>query len=754
MKNKNFEKRAISLFEIIILIASIYAFSYFVGSEFRFVSAADISGIPAPTGVDSVSSNLPGATSAIGNGISSTPAPTSALSGLSSDMMAEAKAAAGVGTAGTAATSGANLPDMMLEAKAGAKSIATWTPPTGTKLVGWEKFGGNLLSSWASISINAGIAAGLYYGTTYVLQWAGVSPQLSDYISHAIGIGFGIGAGLAFLYSAATGTSVWGIAIAGITVSGLGLIGAGIGALFALITYRDIRIDKVQFNCLPWHPATGGGPNGEDDCQLCNKGPLPCTQYKCESLGQSCKMFDYGGTNEACVWNNRNDIQPPKITSWDGPLDKTKFEYNPITATLPGDTGVIIKDKTTSDGCIPAFTRLTYGISIDKPGICKADLNRTDNFDEMKTTLTNGGPYNYTLISVSGGLIELSNEAINLSNGGNFNVYVRCQSANGYSNTGTFVFKYCVQKTPDTTAPTIAVTEPSNGWFVENGKTSQDVNIYTDKPADCKWSHNDELYDNMPNTMTCAQSITEMNANTYYKCSGTLDGLKDSVENDFYFNCKSYPKNAPADRYTMATNYKYVLYGTQPLVIDSVTPDVGSTIKDATQSVKVTLTAHTSAGYNKGQAYCDFKETSQPDSAYVLFANTNSYQHSQDLWLDAGNYDYTIKCCDLAELNGNCATQSTQFSVESDFQPPTVVRVYNENNQLNVVTDEPSSCVYGTNSCSYDFSDGINMSSMDSMNHFTDWNTNSNYYVKCQDQFGNKPNPDECSITVRPFSSF
>ena len=235
-------------------------------------------------------------------------------------------------------------------------------------------------------------------------------------------------------------------------------------------------------------------------------------------------------------------------------------------------------------------------------------------------------------------------------------MYVRCESANGYANTGVFVFKYCVQSQPDTTAPTIVLTNPLNGWYTASGTTSQQVNVYTDKPSTCKWSHSNEGYDSMSNNMTCVQSITEMNANSFYQCSANLTGLKDNVENDFYFNCKSYPLNAEANRYKMATNYVYKLFGTQPLVINSLTPN-GTTIKDSTQSVKVTLTATTSAGFNKGNAYCSFKNTADNDGSYVLFANTNSYTSSQDLWLNAGDYDYTVQCCDLAKDTGNCATK-------------------------------------------------------------------------------------------------
>jgi len=311
-----------------------------------------------------------------------------------------------------------------------------------------------------------------------------------------------------------------------------------------------------------------------------------------------------------------------------------------------------------------------------------------------------------------------------------------------------------VQDEPDTTAPSIELTDPLNGWFTESGIISQDVNVYTDKPADCKWSHSDVDYDSMANVMTCSKSITEMNANTLYKCNTTLTGLKDETENKFYFKCKSYPLKNESDRYTMAESYEYILTGTKPLVIDSISPVEDSVIMDSTESVKVTLTAKTSAGYNEGQSYCSFKNSSEDDSAYVLFANTNSYTHSQDLWLDEGDYEYTIKCCDIAELTGNCDNETTEFEVETDFEFPVVVRVYNDNAQLTLITNEKAECVYGPHDCTYDFADGIAFPTTTEQEHSADWDTGNNFYIKCKDEFGNEPEPDECNMVARPFSSY
>jgi hypothetical protein len=242
-----------------------------------------------------------------------------------------------------------------------------------------------------------------------------------------------------------------------------------------------------------------------------------------------------------------------------------------------------------------------------------------------------------------------------------------------------------------------------------------------------------------------------MNANMLYHCSTNVTGLKDGVENDFYFRCKSYPLNNESDRYANTESYKYTLIGTQDLVIDSISPVDRTLLKDSTQSVKVDLDVKTSAGYKDGEATCSYADTSGTNKKYVLFANTNSYESTQELWLDSGSYTYTIKCCDLG---GNCKTQSTSFDVETDSNAPNVIRVYNDVNQLKIITDEDASCVYDTTSCSYSFDDGLKMTSSNNREHSTDWNVDNVFYIKCKDAYGNMPSPDECSLIARPITSY
>lgn len=131
--------------------------------------------------------------------------------------------------------------------------------------------------------------------------------------------------------------------------------------------------------------------------------------------------------------------------------------------------------------------------------------------------------------------------------------------------------------------------------------------------------------------------------------------------------------------------------------------------------------------------------------------------HTQELWLASGDYNYFIRCRDKG---GNIDTKEIKFKVATDTVAPMVVRVFNEDNYLKIITDEPSDCAYSTSTCNFDLStneDGeqgewdANLMSSEGDKSYADWNINFNYYIKCKDDYGNRPSPSQCSIVVRPF---
>ncbi len=610
---------------------------------------------------------------------------------------------------------------------------------------------------------NALVVAFAFYGLGKLVGGiVGLTASQSNYLGLALGTGYIAGASIALIGQGAAAPILGTVNLPIIgEASVLGLLFVPVAAaVWAQLTPQD-SYDAVTYYCNQWE-----APNGGIDCNQCNLGPLPCTEYKCQSLGQSCLLVNQGTTNQLCVWNDRNDISPPDISPWQTPLT-TGDEYSNVNSIFTPSEGTMIKNTITADGCIPPFSALNFGVSLDKPGQCKYDINRTNDYGSMQYVMDSGQfLYNHSLIAYFGGINAPENgigNGINFPNGGNYTIYVRCQSSNGYNSTGAFGFQFCVDDEPDTTAPQIMTTDPINNMPVAFNESSDKVNVYVNKPSTCKWSQEDMDFDSMSGNMTPCTTSTIYNAEMLYSCSANLTGIQNGnpdYSNNYYFRCMSYPSPYSDSKHiptAMAQSYNYTLIGTQPLVIDSVTPN-GTTITNATNPIEVTLQAQTSAGYQSGASQCSFEDTSAANPIYItFFSDANSYAnyaHSQNLYLGEGNYSYSIQCCDLG---GNCDTKLSNFQVNIVNTPPLIVRIYNENNQLDIATDINSSCVYDTSDttgCNYAFGDGLNFTSTDNLNHYITWNTASNFYIKCMDSFGNQPAPNACSVIVRPFADY
>jgi len=448
------------------------------------------------------------------------------------------------------------------------------------------------------------------------------------------------------------------------------------------------------------------------------------------------------------------DVDPPTITPLKSSLTEG-YKYDPLPR---GEYGVEIKVQ--NKECLPAFQPFSFGVELDKDGYCRIEFESTASFEDMKFDF---GGENYFktqhshIISFPGvaniqdylDKLELEEGAVSeIINNGEYELYVRCMAAsNGKANRGEFLFKFCIDKGPDTTAPTIRgfnwKESAPIAYFGKDESKEVNIQVYTNEPAQCKWSREEKSYADMENSLACSTSLITFNAQMSYACSGKLTGLENGKENKFFFKCNDTFGNVNLQSKTLT------LIGTQPLIIDSVSPN-NTIIKGGTSPIKVTIEAETSAGYKDGEAECSYSRTGK-SGTYGQFTNTNSYSHSTNIWLESGNYNYLIKCIDLG---GNTDSATINFDVETDTSAPIIARVYYEDGYLKVVTDEESECVYDNVACNYDFDDGISMVSVNDLEHYTTWNSNVNFYIKCKDENGIYPSQDQCSLIVRPFDVY
>ncbi len=515
--------------------------------------------------------------------------------------------------------------------------------------------------------------------------------------------------------------------------------GLGVAIVTFIMLYKKESKEIVTFTCKPWQAPVGG-----QDCEKCNNFD-GCSEYKCRSLGQACQLLNAGTTDEKCAWVNPKDTSSPVISLWQEVLTKG-YKYAPDNAIRPPARGFKIV-KTSGDECVKAFTPLEFGITTNEPAQCRVDYNHTLKFDAMAFWFGESNLYSYNhsqKLSLPGPS-ALKAQAPEIENDGTYTLYIRCQDANGNSNVDEFALRFCVEKGPDTTPPEIAGTSIANNMPVKYNQTSVELEVYVNEPSDCKWSREDRSYDNMETNMSCNKNVWEMNNNLVYTCKTNLTGIKDRTDNVFYFRCKDQPWANESSRNANMQSYKFTLTGTETLNIIDIKPN--GTIKGSTDVVSVNLEVETANGYKNGEAKCYYSDTNN-EADWIEFFETGTSLHKQRLDLLAGSYKYYIKCVDLG---GNRDDNSTEFKVEVDRQAPAIARAYKENELLKIITTEDSECRYSTQSCNFKFEDGVDMPYANQTSHVAEWKTDSTYYIRCSDKYGNIPVSNTCSMVVRAY---
>jgi len=678
--------KSFAISQIFIIILSVFSFSFII-YESSLISAQ-------PSGTEIV---------------------TDPVTGLQTSVF-EPSAVAGGKTAGAAGKTGGGEVSILEQIYDG-----TWLGSQGTF------FGA--LAQGAAWGLTA------YIALKFITDFLGVDEGLADAISAAGGAGFFAGGFASNLAAGGAGEYLIGISP---TVWGI-----GIAVIVFAVTYKKESQKIYNFQCLPYEAPIGG-----KDCEKCNSDPFrPCSEYRCRALGQACELVNVGTGNENCVWVNPNDALSPTITPWTTPLTENHRYTN--HETRPTSLGTKIVRNVATNGCLQAFTPLSFGITTNEPAQCKIDLEHKDTFDEMKYLFgnTNLYLYNHTQQFSLPSPDSLNAELPELQEDGKYDFFVRCRDKNGNENVDEFAIQLCVDPSPDTTAPVIVDTSIPTDSFVKFGIQSVPVSFYVNEPAVCKWSTQDKEYSVMENTMTCATSLTQVNARELYTCSTTLTGIKDRQDNNFFVRCKDQPNKPEENRNVNVASYKYNLKGSQPLNIISVGPE--GTVTGNTNTIPFTLKVVTDDGASEGIAICAFSSTGLPDS-YITMFETRAVEHSQRLDLPTGNYNYKIRCTDFG---GNSAEAEIKFSVAVDTNAPLITRAYRDssNNALKIVTNEDAACAYSLNSCNFNFDEGIEflyVSTSNKKSHFAEWKPNIAYYIKCRDGFGNEPGPNTCSMVA------
>ncbi|MDP3917035.1 MAG: hypothetical protein Q8Q42_01990 [Nanoarchaeota archaeon] len=488
------------------------------------------------------------------------------------------------------------------------------------------------------------------------------------------------------------------------------------------IVLEDTEEVEVVVKCKPWQPPVGG-----DNCEQCQEDGKECSAYRCSSLGQTCELINAGTENEKCIAGNKNDVTSPIITvNKEQTVHLTDSIDNIRDINEVKGKGFEITKK------IAPFTPVSLSINTNEYAQCKYALENSVKYDEMSQFF---GDSDYTMnhtitFSMPGILAE--NEILSITNGGNYQVFVKCQDGNGNKNEADYYAKFAIEPGPDFTAPVIEITGIDNGAYMPSGINKTGFVMYVNEPSTCRWSDLDEEFESMNNMFACSNSVFPTSSLYYglYECNTLLTGIEDSRDNNYYFRCEDQPNKPKEDRNVNAESYAFKLKGTGPLSITSVAPDGGIELKHNSPVLKV-ITA--GGAYGNGDSLCGYNFDDPNPKNAIDFLNSNMSVHEQPFFnLTTGDYNIFISCIDDA---GNFDNETADFSVIVDTMAPQLSQVYTDPGILHIVTSEPSTCEYSVDS-SFNYGTGIPMTGVNVEEHTASIEGDV-YYIMCSDTFGN-----------------
>jgi len=589
---------------------------------------------------------------------------------------------------------------------------------------------GSILGGTLQVLGSVGFAMGVAAVSAMIVNWAfGLSGDAA-LVTTLVGAGAGLITGLAF--------SLFSSSLSGCIASGLfAAICAAIVIIVVVITalilkllgIGDTKEVHVKYTCMPWQAPFGG-----EDCSKCNEDPLkPCSEYRCESLGQACSLVNEDSENPECIAREADDGLPPTIE-----LKEVSSGYN---FTKQSNNKYKITGEEGS--CIKEFTTVLFRLETSERAQCKLDIEKKFGYENMSSFLLEENMFtiNHTggYMMPSLGSLEIYNLTGDIKEKfANSDIYIRCIDEYGNYNLDELILDFCLTDGPDLTTPKILKAEPVNNAYLKKGVTEIPLTIYLNEPAECRIDTIDKDYEIMNGEMDCNKEVMQM-TNYGWPCNVTITDLTKS-KNTLYIKCKDQPwlegnENSSENktRNVNAEGTEYNIYSSEyDLKINSISPTGKSSFGFA--PVSTDLIVETSEGFDgSGNAICRYSFEGF-DKMYQFF-DTGTSTHKQNFnSLMGGEYKIYVSCKDDA---GNVANTTTNFNIEIDNLPPQIIRIYGESENINLITDENAVCYYGLNGCEFNLENATQIDSDFTTEHNFNSNEEIKYYIKCKDKWNN-----------------
>ncbi len=234
--------------------------------------------------------------------------------------------------------------------------------------------------------------------------------------------------------------------------------------------------------------------------------------------------------------------------------------------------------------------------------------------------------------------------------------------------------------------------------------------------------------------------ITHDQIDSYLDCSGTQQQCNVIINNRLndannYLNCL----REGGDTSDPWPEEGYIVTGTSALEISNVKclhslgEECGTIYDNSFDAV-----VETSGGAQNGNAICrwaldefDFDAFDEPGGTR-LGPNFAATHIERGISRSTGEYNLKFNCEDIAE---NVVDREVVVNLERDQLPPRVIKIYRIGDELNIETNEFTSCAF-VNNIAGSLADAETLNTNDGLRHKTII-TNNFYRVRCTDRFEN-----------------
>lgn len=470
------------------------------------------------------------------------------------------------------------------------------------------------------------------------------------------------------------------------------------------IVFKKYETRTVQTSCGIWQ-----APKGGDKCGECGGEFKQCSEYRCRSLGATCKFIpENEGTNRPACYNAApNDVNKPIIKPWKGTL-VVATRGSEITSDFK-----VVETQTsysiTGAKKIPSFSRVTFGIETDELSQCRLGRTMKQTFNGLEMKFDEDvydTKHNITMR--------------NLMPATDYKLYVICKDPSGNpkddGKTAPYVIQFATDNAPDLEPPMIVSSSIPDMGYVPYYANSTMLTLMVDdaSPFTCKAATQDMPFGQMNINMSCAAMPQDSMFSKYAECQANLP-ITDG-QNSYYFRCKDYPETTEQQNEN-AESVVWRATKAQPLQITNAEPT------GIIYTTNATLQVVTAEGAQQGKATCYYDK--------VEFFSTNATYHTQKLeGLTKQDFNYLIECKDIAN---NVAASAINFTVDIDVDPPMIESIYGKGNEIRIALDEEASCQYSLEPPTY----GKGTSTGTSAAHNIILDRLENVYFNCMDRFSN-----------------